>query len=52
VELMAGTGILIAPHGAHLANAMFMPQRSAVIEVRRQPGTASAAVTPARDDRS
>ena len=34
VELMAGTGILIAPHGAHLANLAFMPARSAVIEVR------------------
>ena len=33
VELMAGTGILIAPHGAHLANTMFLPARAAVIEL-------------------
>ena len=33
VELMAGTGILIAPHGAHLANAMFLPAHAAVIEL-------------------
>ena len=34
VELMAGTGILIAPHGAHLTNSMFLPVHSVVIEVR------------------
>ena len=34
VELMAGTGILIAPHGAHLANSMFLPVHAVVIEVR------------------
>ena len=33
VALMAGTGILIAPHGAHLANAMFMPAHSVLIEL-------------------
>jgi hypothetical protein len=32
VELLAGTGILIAPHGAHLANAMFLPVHAVVIE--------------------
>lgn len=30
---MAGTGILIAPHGAHLANIMFLPAHAVVIEV-------------------
>ena len=30
---MSGTGLLIAPHGAHLANLAFMPARSAVIEL-------------------
>ena len=34
VELMAGTGILIAPHGAALVNAIFLPQHAVVIEVR------------------
>lgn len=34
VELMAGTGILIAPHGAHLTNSMFLPVHAVVIEVR------------------
>ena len=34
VELIAGTGILIAPHGAHLTNSMFLPVHSVVIEVR------------------
>ena len=33
VELMAGTGILIAPHGAHLTNAMFLPQHAVLIEL-------------------
>jgi hypothetical protein len=33
VELMAGTGILIAPHGAHLANAMFLPAHAVVVEM-------------------
>jgi hypothetical protein len=33
VRLMAGTGLLIAAHGAHLANAMFLPQHAAVIEL-------------------
>lgn len=33
VTLMSGTGILIAPHGAALANAMFLPAHSVVIEM-------------------
>jgi hypothetical protein len=33
VALMAGTGILIAPHGAALANAMFLPAHSVVVEL-------------------
>ena len=33
VELMAGTGILIAPHGAHLANVMFLPAHAVVVEM-------------------
>ncbi len=33
VSMMAHTGILIAPHGAALANAMFLPAHSAVIEL-------------------
>ncbi len=32
VALMAGTGILIAPHGAALANSMFLPVHSVVVE--------------------
>jgi capsular polysaccharide biosynthesis protein len=32
---MAGTGILIAAHGAALVNSMFLPQHAVVIEVRR-----------------
>ena len=31
---MAGTGILVAAHGAALVNSMFMPQHAVVIEVR------------------
>ena len=31
---MAGTGILIAAHGAALVNSMFLPQHAVVIEVR------------------
>ena len=34
LELMSRTGILIAPHGAALANAMFLPQHAVVIEAR------------------
>ena len=30
---MAGTGILIAAHGAALVNAMFLPQHAVVIEM-------------------
>ena len=33
VEKMAGTGILIAAHGAALVNAMFLPQHAVVIEI-------------------
>jgi hypothetical protein len=33
VQLMAGTGLLIAPHGAHLQNIMFLPAHAAVIEL-------------------
>jgi hypothetical protein len=33
VRLMSGTGLLIAPHGAHLANMAFLPARAAVIEL-------------------
>ena len=33
VQLMANTGILIAPHGAALANIMFLPAHAVVIEV-------------------
>ena len=33
VRLMAGTGLLIAPHGAHLANMAFLPARAAVMEL-------------------
>ena len=33
VELMANTGILIAPHGAALANIMFLPAHAVVIEM-------------------
>lgn len=30
---MAGTGILIAAHGAALVNSMFLPQHAVVIEI-------------------
>ena len=33
IAKMAGTGILIAAHGAALVNAMFLPQHAAVIEI-------------------
>lgn len=33
VKLMAGTGILVATHGAALTNMVFLPAHSAVIEV-------------------
>jgi Glycosyltransferase 61 len=33
VSLMADTGILIASHGAHMANVMFLPAKSVVIEL-------------------
>lgn len=33
VQLMAGTGLLIAPHGAHLQQLMFLPAHAAVIEL-------------------
>jgi hypothetical protein len=33
VELMSSTGILIAPHGAALANIMFLPAHAVVIEL-------------------
>jgi hypothetical protein len=33
VELMAGTGILVGPHGAALANAMFMPAHAVIVEL-------------------
>lgn len=33
VTLMAGTGILIAPHGAALMNTMFLPAHAVVIEM-------------------
>lgn len=33
VATMAGTGILIAAHGAALVNAMFLPQHAVVIEI-------------------
>lgn len=33
VAKMAGTGILIAAHGAALVNAMFLPQHAVVIEI-------------------
>jgi hypothetical protein len=33
VQLMANTGILIAPHGAALANLMFLPAHAVVIEL-------------------
>lgn len=33
VELMSGTGIVIAPHGAALANSMFLPAHGAMIEL-------------------
>lgn len=33
VEAMAGTGVLLAPHGAALANAMFLPSHAVVIEM-------------------
>lgn len=33
VELMSGTGILIAPHGAALMNSMFLPAHAVVIEL-------------------
>lgn len=33
VQLMSNTGILVAPHGAALANMMFLPAHSAVIEI-------------------
>jgi len=36
VLLMANTGILIAPHGAALANIMFLPAHAVVIEVSVQ----------------
>ena len=34
VALFANTGILITPHGAAMANMIFMPVHSVVIEVR------------------
>lgn len=33
ITKMAGTGILIAAHGAALVNSMFLPQHAAVIEI-------------------
>lgn len=33
VAKMAGTGILIAAHGAALVNAMFLPQHAVVVEM-------------------
>ena len=33
VEAMAHTGILIAPHGAALTNAMFLPQHAVLLEI-------------------
>ena len=33
VQKMAGTGILIAAHGAALVNAMFLPQHAVVVEI-------------------
>lgn len=33
VELMSGTGILIAAHGATLVNSVFLPQHAVVMEV-------------------
>lgn len=33
VTLMSSTGILIAPHGAALANSMFLPAHSVVVEM-------------------
>ena len=33
VAKMAGTGILIAAHGAALVNAMFLPQHAVVVEI-------------------
>ena len=33
VALMAGTGILVASHGAALVNSLFLPQHAAVIEL-------------------
>lgn len=35
VEAMANTGVLLGIHGAGLANAMFMPAHSVLVEVRR-----------------
>ena len=35
IAKMAGTGILIAAHGAALVNSMFLPQHAVVIEVCR-----------------
>jgi capsular polysaccharide biosynthesis protein len=37
VALMAGTGLLIAPHGAALMNLVFLPQHASVIEVFSPP---------------
>ena len=33
VQLMANTGIIIAPHGAALANIMYLPAHAAVVEM-------------------
>ncbi len=33
VALMAGTGILVTPHGSHLAAAAFLPAHSAIVEL-------------------
>jgi hypothetical protein len=33
VQLMSSTGVLVAPHGAALANIMFLPAHAAVIEI-------------------
>ena len=36
VDAMANTGVLLAIHGAGLANVMFMPAHSVVVEVSIQ----------------
>ena len=33
VMLMSSTGVLVAPHGAALANIMFLPAHAAVVEI-------------------